>query len=241
MMILALDASASPASVALVRDGLLIGEYFINTKCTHSQTLMPMVENLLTTTETDKTVIDAFAVNVGPGSFTGVRIGVSAVKGMAMALNKPCASVSTLEAMAYTALMFDGVVCAVMDARCSQVYNALFEIKNGTVKRLTVDRALSIDELKTELAEKYTEQTIMVMGDGTEVVMRSYEKCPSNIFAAPMNLRFQHACGTALVAEHKAKQNDLITAAALMPTYLRLPQAQRELLKKQEAEKQKEN
>lgn len=241
MIILALDASASPASVALVRDGLLIGEYFINTKCTHSQTLMPMVENLLTTTETDKMAIDVFAVNVGPGSFTGIRIGVSAVKGMAMALGKPCAAVSTLEAMAYTALIFDGIVCTVMDARCSQVYNALFQIKNGVVKRLTEDRALSIDELKAELAEKYAEQKVMVMGDGTEVVMRTYEERPSNIFAAPMNLCFQHACGTALVAKQKAEQNDLITAAFLMPTYLRLPQAQRELLKKQEAEKQKEN
>ncbi|MGN0536821.1 MAG: tRNA (adenosine(37)-N6)-threonylcarbamoyltransferase complex dimerization subunit type 1 TsaB [Acutalibacteraceae bacterium] len=241
MIILALDASASPASAALVKDGQLIGEYFINIKCTHSQTLMPLVENLLATTETDKNAIDVFAVNVGPGSFTGVRIGVSAVKGMAMALNKPCAAVSTLESMAHMALMFDGIVCAVMDARCSQVYNALFEIKNGTAVRLTEDRALSIGELKNELEQNYSDRKIMVMGDGTEVVMRTYDVCPNNIIAAPMNIRFQHASGTAFAAEKKAEKNDLTTAAALMPTYLRLPQAQRELLKKQEAEKQKEN
>ncbi len=240
MIILALDASASPASVALIKDGQLIGEYFINIKCTHSQTLMPLVENLLATTETDKNAIDIFAVNVGPGSFTGVRIGVSAVKGMAMALNKPCVAISTLEAMAYTALMFDGIVCAVMDARCNQLYNALFEIKNGTVIRLTEDRALSIVDLKNELEQNYVNRKIMVMGDGTDVFMRTYDMQPNNLFAAPMNIRFQHASGTAFAAENKALKNDLITAAALMPIYLRLPQAQRELMKKQ-AEKQKEN
>lgn len=240
MMILAVDSSASPASVALTKDGQLVGEYFINTKCTHSQTLMSMIESLLNTTETDKNNIDVLAVNVGPGSFTGVRIGVSAVKGMAMALNKPCAAISTLEAMAYSAVMFDGVVCAIMDARCNQVYNALFETHNGTVTRLTEDRALSINDLQKELLQY--NQKIMLLGDGADLFFRSFETCPKNIFAAPSNIRFQHASGTAAAAQKQIDENGLITSAALMPSYLRLPQAQRELLKKNSEEnKQKEN
>lgn len=241
MMILAVDSSASPASAALTKDGQLIGEYFINTKCTHSQTLMPMLESLLNTTETNKNDIDVLAVNVGPGSFTGVRIGVSAVKGIAMALNKPCVAVSTLEAMAYSATMFEGIICAVMDARCNQVYNALFEVHDSIVTRITKDRALSMDNLRNELL-KYS-QKIMLLGDGADLFFRSFEVCPQNIFVAPSNVRFQHASGTAAAAQNQIDQESLIPAAALMPSYLRLPQAQRELLKKMEQEenKQKEN
>ena len=128
MRILAIDTTASPVSAALVNDGFLEGEFFLNVKTTHSQTLMPIVDELLKMTNTKIDDIDLFAVDAGPGSFTGVRIGVSSVKGITLPLSKPCAAVSTLEAMAYSMPYRDGIVCAAMDARCSQVYNALFKV-----------------------------------------------------------------------------------------------------------------
>ncbi len=147
---------------------------FINTSLTHSQTLIPMVEQLLNNTKTEISDIDAIAVNAGPGSFTGVRIGVAAVKGLAFANNIPCVSVSTLESMAYNFLSTDCIVCAVMDARCSQVYNALFEIKNGVVTRLCDDRALSLDDLKTNcclLTEESSYQvTVPILPVNTSVM-----------------------------------------------------------------------
>ena len=127
MKILAVDSSAIPASAAVWEDGRLLGEFYSNTRQTHSQTLLPMVENLLKCTQTALNEIDLFAVSAGPGSFTGVRIGVACVKGLAMPEDKPCAGVSTLEAIAWNLAHLRGTICAVMDARCQQVYNAVFE------------------------------------------------------------------------------------------------------------------
>jgi len=229
MKILAVDTSATPVSAALVDSGRLLGEFYLNVKTTHSQTLMPIVESLLKTTGTAIQEIDVFAVNVGPGSFTGVRIGVASVKGLTMPLEKPCAAVSTLEAMAYGMPYENGIVCAVMDARCSQVYNAIFEMKGGTVERLTPDRALSIAELSEEL-ESYKEK-IYLVGDGAEICKKAFEGM-ENIVLVPENIRFQHAYGTARCAEKMAEENNLCTSGMLMPTYLRLPQAERERLAK---------
>ena len=146
-----------------------------------------------------------------------------------MPLNKPCASVSTLEAMAYCMPYESGIICAVMDARCAQVYNALFEMENGIPKRITPDRALSIEELKQEL-QKYNEK-IYLVGDGAEICKKAFEGM-ENIMLVPENIRFQHAYGTAKVAERLADENKLCTSGELMPIYLRLPQAERERLAK---------
>ena len=154
MNILALDTSASPVSAALLKDGKLMGEFYLNTKTTHSQTLMPLTEALLKTAGVKLEEIDVFAVNAGPGSFTGVRIGVATVKGLSMPLDKKCASVSTLDSMAQCMPYAGGIVCAVMDARCSQVYNALFMLDDGEIQRLTDDRAVSIDELENDLEDE---------------------------------------------------------------------------------------
>ena len=229
MKILAVDTSATPVSAALVDSGRLLGEFYLNIKTTHSQTLMPIVESLLKTTGTDIKEIDVFAVNVGPGSFTGVRIGVASVKGLTMPLDKPCAGVSTLEAMAYGMPYENGIICAVMDARCSQVYNAVFEMKGGTAERLTPDRALSIAELKQEL-KKYCDK-IYLVGDGAEICKKAFEDM-ENVELVSENIRFQHAYGTARAAEKMAEENRLCTSDELMPMYLRLPQAERERLKK---------
>lgn len=227
MTILAIDSSAKAASVCIANEEKIIGEFFINTSLTHSQTLMPMTEQLLKNTEMTIDEVDAIAVNAGPGSFTGVRIGVAAAKGLAFPKNLPCVSVSTLECMAYNLLGTDCMVCAVMDARCSQVYNAMFRIKGETVERLTDDRALSLSDLLLEF--KQTDERILIVGDGAEITYDFLKNEASNAVLAPKNRRTQTASSVALAAFQKLFEGKTQTAAELMPIYLRLPQAQREL------------
>ena len=152
MLILAFESSARPASVALLRDGQLLSQYSQCSQLTHSRTLLPMAEDMLKNAELTLDDVDLFAVAHGPGSFTGIRIGVSTVKGLAWASDKPCVGVSTLEAMAWHGLAAGGLICPVMDARRSQVYNALFEIRDGKPARLTEDRPISLEELAAERA-----------------------------------------------------------------------------------------
>lgn len=227
MTILAIDSSAKAASVCIANEEKIIGEFFINTSLTHSQTLMPMTEQLLKNTEMTIDEVDAIAVNTGPGSFTGVRIGVAAAKGLAFPKNLPCVSISTLESMAYNLLGTDCMVCAVMDARCSQVYNAMFRIKGETVERLTDDRALSLSDLLLEF--KQTDERILIVGDGAEITYDFLKNEASNAVLAPKNRRTQTASSVALAAFQKLFEGKTQTAAELMPIYLRLPQAQREL------------
>ncbi len=227
MTILAIDSSAKAASVCIANEEKIIGEFFINTSLTHSQTLMPMTEQLLKNTELTIDDVDAIAVNAGPGSFTGVRIGVAAAKGLAFPKNLPCVSVSTLESMAYNLLGTDCVVCAVMDARCSQVYNAMFRIKGETVERLTDDRALSLSDLLLEF--KQTDERILIVGDGAEITYDFLKNEAPNAVLAPKSRRTQTASSVALAAFQKLFEGKTQTAAELMPIYLRLPQAQREL------------
>lgn len=230
MKILAVDTSATAASVAVAEENKLIGEFSINTALTHSQTLMPMVDELLKNTGLSVNDIDAVAVNAGPGSFTGVRIGVAAVKGIAFPKNLPCISVSTLESMAYNMLGNDCIVCSVMDARCSQVYNALFRVKGCTVTRMTDDRALSLTDLKNEL-QNINEKVVLV-GDGAVLCSKFLGEGLENIMLAPFNNRIQTASSVAYAAFEKINNGETVKADELMPVYLRLPQAQRELNKK---------
>lgn len=230
MKILAVDTSATAASVAVAEENKLIGEFSINTALTHSQTLMPMVDELLKNTGLSVNNIDAVAVNAGPGSFTGVRIGVAAVKGIAFPKNLPCVSVSTLESMAYNMLGNDCIVCSVMDARCSQVYNALFRVKGCTVTRMTDDRALSLTDLKNEL-QNINEKVVLV-GDGAVLCSKFLGEELENIMLAPFNNRIQTASSVVYAAFEKINNGETVKADELMPVYLRLPQAQRELNKK---------
>lgn len=230
MIILAMDTSAKAASVCLADEDKIIGEFFINTGLTHSQTLMPMAEQLCANSGIPISAVEAVAVNAGPGSFTGVRIGVAAAKGLAFKNSLPCVAVSTLESMAYNFLGFDGVVCALMDARCSQVYNAMFRVRGETVERLCGDRAISLSDLKLEL-QNNTEKTVLV-GDGAAICCKSLENPPENVFLAPVNKINQTASGVACAAFRLIKQGLTLSPAELMPMYLRLPQAQRELNKR---------
>lgn len=234
MKILSIECSAVPCSAAITENGRIIGSSFVNVKLTHSQTLMPLVENLLKTSMTNLSEIEGFAVSAGPGSFTGIRIGISAIKGLAAAKKIPCAGVSTLSAMAENFSDTDCIVCAVMDARCNQVYNALFDIQNGCIERLCEDRALMCDQLASEL-NKIAEQkgkNIIIVGDGADIFYPFVEnKLP--VSKADIKRRYQNATGVALAAEKLFENGQAVSPNELLPVYLRLPQAERELKEKQ--------
>ncbi|MBQ5840665.1 MAG: tRNA (adenosine(37)-N6)-threonylcarbamoyltransferase complex dimerization subunit type 1 TsaB [Clostridia bacterium] len=233
-MILAVDTSATPVSCALVRDGRVLALNYAHTGLTHSQTLMPMVEHMLRMASVTAEQVDAMAVNAGPGSFTGVRIGVSAVKGLAFAHEKPCISVSTLAAMAENAAVLSGcAICCAMDARCQQVYTALFE-KNeaGETVRLTEDEAVSIEELGERLRALH--KPILLTGDGSNVCFEQLAGTIPHLYQAPPSARYQNAAATAVLAERLFLANETVSAEALLPVYLRLPQAERELRLRQE-------
>ncbi len=233
MRILSIDSSATTASVALFEDSNLIGEFFTNTSFTHSRTLAPMIENLLSVTGKAVSDIDLIAVSNGPGSFTGVRIGVSVAKGIAFPDDLPCFAVSTLESMAYNLTLSECVVCAVMDARRNQVYNAMFRIKYGEVNRLCDDRAISLEDLKSEIEETYQGERIILVGDGALITMRKLMDLPMSIELAPETLRFQRASSVALAAISKIEAGEKPSSASeLLPSYLRLSQAERERFEK---------
>jgi tRNA threonylcarbamoyladenosine biosynthesis protein TsaB len=234
MRILAIDSSATAASAALMDDEKVIGEFYINTRLTHSQTLMPMIDEVFKCTRTDLESVDLFAVSSGPGSFTGIRIGVASIKGLAMAQNKPCIGVSTLEAMAHNMNHFDCTICSVMDARCNQVYNAVFKSHDGVLERITKDRALSIDELGEE-CQNY-EKPLFLVGDGAKLCYNNERFKTINAILPPEPLIYQRACGVAKTAFKLYEQGLAVTAAELMPTYLRPPQAERELKKRLKGE-----
>lgn len=230
MKILAVDTSATAASVAVAEENKLIGEFSINTALTHSQTLIPMMNELLKNIGLSVNDIDAVAVNAGPGSFTGVRIGVAAVKGIAFPNNLPCVSISTLESMVYNMLGNDCIVCSVMDARCSQVYNALFRVNGCTVVRMTDDRALSLTDLKLKLMN--INEKVVLVGDGAVLCSDFLDSELENVTLSPFNNRIQTASSVAYAAFEKINKGETLTADEIMPVYLRLPQAQRELNKK---------
>ena len=230
MLILAFETSAKAASAALLEDGRLLGESYQYTGLTHSQTLLVMAENLLA--QCGKTVaqVTAVAVAAGPGSFTGVRIGVAAAKGFAWGRELPCYGVSTLEAMALSLGAWQGYVCPCMDARRSQVYNALFSVKHGTLERLREDRAIALSELAEEL--KALDGPIFLVGDGSTLAYRTLSGEIPNLVLPPEHRMHQRADGVALLAARKIAAGESGDANALTPNYLRLSQAERERMEK---------
>lgn len=233
MLILAFESSAKAASVALMKDGVLLGESFQHSGKTHSATLMPMAEALLKDCEVKAADLDCVAVAKGPGSFTGVRIGVAAAKGLAWAAEKKVCGVSTLFGMATQMAHVSGIICPVMDARRQQVYNALFASDGKSLTRLTEDRAISLEELKKEL-ETY-EKPIFLVGDGSKLCYNTLEEHLPNLIFPPAHMEMQRASGVAMAAE--AMAGLLTTAQDLTPNYLRLSQAERERLEKMKQSK----
>lgn len=224
MKILGFDSSAKSASVALMEDGSLLAQSFQNGGLTHSRTLLPMAEDMLKNLGLTLADIGLFAVSNGPGSFTGIRIGVSAVKGLCWALSSPACGVSTLEAMAYNGVASPegSIICCAMDARRGQFYNALFEMKEGAPCRLTEDRAISPEELAGEI--KNLKKNVFVVGDGAVLCYNALNNFEIEAILAPEPMRYQSAWGVCKAAQNRQPQS----ASQLLPVYLRLSQAERE-------------
>ncbi len=225
MKILALETAAKAVSAAITEDGKVLASAYQDTGLTHSRTLMPLVELLLRNTGLAAADMDAFAVSAGPGSFTGVRIGVSAAKGLAWAADKPCIPVSTLAALARNVSFWDGLAVCAMDARRQQVYNALFEAKGGVLTRLTEDRAVALSDLAEELRGDPRPKT--VLGDGGRLCFDFLTAAGVPCRLAPPHLVKENAVSVALEAEEIARAGGLVSAQDLAPVYLRPPQAER--------------
>ena len=232
MMILALESSATACSVALNRDGELIAHAYQHSGLTHSRTLLPMVNNVLTSCGESMEHVDVVAVAAGPGSFTGLRIGVATAKGLAWAGDKDCAPCSTLESMAWPLAHMEGkvIVCA-MDARRAQVYNAIFLAKDGKLERLSEDRAISLADLAEEL--KNIENEKIVVGDGAKLCYNVVSEMGISLTLAPEHLRMQGGWGVARAAQELAQRGQLIKGEQLNAVYHRLSQAERERMEKQ--------
>lgn len=226
MKILSLETSAKSASAAVVEDGNVLASCFQCTGLTHSRTLMPMVEAMLKNAELTLSQMDALAVAAGPGSFTGLRIGVSALKGLAWAADKPCLGVSTLEAMAHNLAHMDALLICAMDARRHQIYNAIFEACGGSLIRLCPDRAIALEEVREEL--RGDNRRKIVLGDGALLCYDDLSKNGISCELAPAALRWQNAVGVALAAQAAYVRGEACTAQALRPVYLRISQAERE-------------
>lgn len=226
MKILAFETSAKAASVALWSDGVLLAEYFQNSGQTHSRTVMKMAQDMLDNCDLTPNDLEAVACAVGPGSFTGIRIGVAAAKGLCWGAELPLCGVSTLEGMAWGAGIRDGILCCAMDARRAQVYNALFLAEEGRLTRLCPDRAISLQELQAEL-EHYA-GPIWLVGDGAKLCADTLTG--ENLYLLPEHLQQQRAGGVVLAAAEQIRQGKAQDAAYVVPNYLRLPQAERERL-----------
>ena len=235
MLILAFETTAKAGSVALLEDSKLLAESYQNTGLTHSQTLMVMAEDMLTAAGKTMADVTAVAVAEGPGSFTGVRIGVAAAKGLAWGGQISCYGVSTLESMALTLGIYQGYVCPVMDARRSQIYNALFYVNQSQVERITEDRAIALEDLKTEL--EHLDGPIFLVGDGSLLTHKTLSAQIPELILPPEHRMHQRASGVALAAAAKIAAGETGDGAALAPNYLRLSQAERERMEKEKNNK----
>lgn len=230
MNILALDSTAEVASVSVCRDEKPLAVYTVNSGNTHSRTLLPMIEAALGHSGLTVDDIELFAASEGPGSFTGVRIGAATLKGLAFGRDLPCVGVSTLEALAYNLIGFEGLICPVMNARRAQVYNAVFLGDGISVKRLTPDRAIAISELEAEL-EGMNAEKIYLVGDGYDVTKKGFSRLQA--LETPQILRTQNAYSVAMCALREYKNGNSKTDSEVTATYLRLSQAERERLEKE--------
>lgn len=235
MKILAIETSAKAASVCLTEDDFLIAQCYQNTGLTHSQTILPMCAQMLSNCGVELKDVDLIACAAGPGSFTGLRIGLATAKGLAWSTEKPCCGVSTLEAMAWNLAHMTGEILCAMDARRNQVYNARFRADGNGLIRLCDDRAIALSDLFCEIGQK-TEQ--IIVGDGAQLCYNYGSKLGADVKLAPSQLRFQSAWGVARAALDQARQGNTCTAQELTANYIRLSQAERERLEREEKKQQ---
>ena len=231
MKILAFDSTARAASVAVLDDERALAVFTIDNGLTQSELLLPMAEDVLRALKLSFSDIDAFAATMGPGSFTGVRIGASLIKGLAFSKNKPCVGVSTIEALAYNMMPHDGVIVPVMDARRAQVYTAIFTSDGENLTRVCDDTAISCTEL-AEMLKEYDGKPIYLVGDGYNVAYRILTECGIKIAPTPRLLVNENAYSVGLIAKRKIEMGEAVTDKEITPTYLRMPQAERERLER---------
>ena len=236
MKLLALDSSGLTASVAYTEDSILRAEYTVDYKKTHSQTLLPMLDEMAKMIDLDLNTVDAIAIAGGPGSFTGLRIGSATAKGLGLALKKPIISIPTVDGLAYNLCGTDKVVCPLMDARRNQVYTGIYEFEGNELKVIEEQMAVDI----TEIAEKLNAlgREVVFLGDGWPV----YEAKISELLTVPYvaaaaHMSRQRAGAVAALAMCYAKEGKMETAEEHQPDYLRLSQAERERAEKEKAEK----
>lgn len=236
MIILGFESTAKIASVAIMEDERVLASYSIDNGLTQSELLLPMAESMLAHLHLTFSDVGLLAAAVGPGSFTGVRIGVSIIKGLAFGKNIPCVAVSAIEELCENLREMSGIIVPVMDARRSQVYNAIFSSNGGEIKRLTDDRAISLSELACELS-KFECENIYLVGDGYDVAKSYLEANGVKICNTPPGLVLENAVSVCKIAKRKYDTGDVLSDVEISPTYLRLPQAEREILLKEKGEK----
>ena len=237
MKILAFDGTAKAATVAVTEDERLLGYYTIDNGLTQSELLLPMAENLLKSLNLNFSDIELYATSVGPGSFTGVRIGVSLIKGLAFGRDIPCAGVSTLEALAENLLPLKGIIVPAMDARRGQVYSATFRCDGEKLTRLTEDRAIALSDLAEELRQ-YEGECIYISGDGYGVAKKALSAAGIELTETPDLLILQNAVSVAKVGYRMHTEGKTVKDIELSPVYLRMPQAERERLEREAARKE---
>ena len=231
MIILAFDSTAKAASCAVTDDEKLLALYNIDNGLTQSELLLPMAENILKSLKLGFDDIGLLTCSVGPGSFTGVRIGTALVKGLAFGKNIPCVSVSTLDALAENLRGLRGIIVPCMDARRSQVYTAIYRANNGELEKLCNDKAIAISDLAEEL-KQYEGEDIYLSGDGYETAKRGLEAAGIKVMTTPMLLITENAYSVAMVAKRSYNRGEHVSDTEISPTYLRMPQAERERLER---------
>ncbi len=229
LKVLALDTSSIVASVAVMNDDILLGEYTLNHNKTHSQKLVPMIQELLSSLELEPSDIDVFAVSKGPGSFTGLRIGIVTAKTLAYSLDKPVIGVPTLDVLAHNIPFCSHLICPIMDARNNQVYTALFEWVLAGQKRLTEYMGIKIEELAEIIRKKINkEEKVIFVGDGVRIYKPFFSKeLGEGCIFAPNNLLLQRASSVAEIALNLAYKDNNEDCFSLVPFYLRKSQAER--------------
>lgn len=231
MKVLAIDTSTVIAAVALMDDEKLLGEYSINNKKTHSQKLMVMINEIMGNLDLKPSDIDVFAASIGPGSFTGLRIGVTTVKAMAYATNKPVVGVPTLDALAYNIVTSNFIICPILDARNNQVFTALYESNGRKLDRITDYMGIPVSELMQIIRQK--ERQVIFTGDAVDLHREYFRsELGDNCEFAPLGTRLQRGASVAELAIMMAKEGKLTDSFELTPFYLRKSQAERELEKK---------
>lgn len=232
MKIVGLDSSGLVASVAVAEDDKLLAEYTVNYKKTHSQTLLPMLDEIVSMIELDLHSIDAIAVAGGPGSFTGLRIGSATAKGLGLALEKPLIRIPTVDGLAYNLCGARELVCPLMDARRNQTYTGLYEFEHHTMNTLISQRAVGIEEILEKINE--FERDVVFLGDGVPVFEEQIrQRCHGTFWFAPAHMNRQRAASLAVLGQQYYRQGRIQTAMEHQPEYLRMAQAERERLLKQ--------